>query len=431
MNKFLNFMRDSVSAYHATKNMADLLIKSGFIPLEENKSWHLEANSKYFVVRNNSAIIAFTTPNGHTNYGLNITASHSDSPTFKLKPNCLLNDGKYIRFNTEVYGGPIFATWLDKPLSIAGKVLIKNETGIETRLMYIDKDILVIPNLAPHMKPEVAKGITYNAQIDMLPFLGLANDNLTLENIIAKELGISVEAIIDFDLVLVNRQRARLLGYNNDMIMSPQLDDLASAYTSLQAFLNSKNKDSFNVFACFDNEEVGSRTRQGAGSKFMFDVIERSLSSMNYKKEEINALLANSFLISVDNAHAVNPNQPSVSDVLNKTYLNEGVVLKYNANQSYTTDAFSAAYVQILAKEAKVKLQKFANRSDIRGGSTLGAISSGQVSIHAADIGLPQLAMHSSNEVCGVLDLDMMIRLLTAFYDHSLIIENDEKLLIK
>lgn len=428
MNNFLNFMRDSVSCFHATKNIVEILVNSGFSQLEENKSWHLEANKGYFVVRNNSSVIAFTTPKSHSNYGINITASHSDSPTFKIKPNSLINDGKYLRLNTEVYGGPIFPTWLDKPLTVAGRVLVQNNNTIETKLLYVDKDILVIPNLAPHMKPEVSKGTTYNAQIDMLPFLGDASSNLSIETIISKELNIREDDILDFDLVLVNRQRARLLGYNNDLVISPQLDDLASAYTSLKAFVNSNNRNTFNVFTCFDNEEVGSRTRQGAGSRFLFDVLERALSSLNYKKEEINSIFANSFLISVDNAHAVNPNQPNVTDSLNKAYLNQGVVLKYNANQSYTTDGFSASYVQILAKEAKIKLQKFANRSDVRGGSTLGAISSSQVSIHSADIGLPQLAMHSSNEVCGVLDLDMMIRLLTTFYNHSIVIENDNVL---
>ncbi len=425
MLNFLNFMRESVSCFHAANNISSILLKNGFKQLEENNYWQLEYGHKYFIKRNDSAIVAFKIPAKKTLHGLNITSSHLDSPTFKIKPNSLLTDGKYLRLNTEAYGKTILNTWLDRPLSIAGRVLINNNNVVKTNLLYVDKDLLIIPNVAPHLMPNVAKGKEYNLQVDMLPLLGIEG-SLDLKSIIAKELKVDPETILDYELVLVNRQRARLGGYNDELVFSPQLDDLACAYTTLMGFIN--DSDNFNFYVAFDNEEVGSQTRQGASSTYLSLIIDRILEKLNYTIEEKGILLANSFMLSCDNAHALNPNHQEVYDLNNKPYLGNGVVLKYNANQKYTTDALSAAYVNLLAKKAKINLQPYVNRSDIPGGSTLGALLLSQVAIHSADIGLPQLSMHSSLEICASKDLADMINLIKTFYASNLKISDDRDL---
>lgn len=428
MLNFLNFMRESVSNFHAASLIEEILLKNDFHKLEENNYWKLEYAKKYFIKRNDSSILAFKLPSKKSVLGLNLTTSHLDSPTFKIKPYSLINDGNYLKLNVEAYGGPILSTWFDKPLSVAGRVIISEDNKLVSKLCYVDKDLLIIPSVPPHLMPSVQKGKEYNLQIDMLPLLGL-NSSFDLKTILAKELKIDPEKIVDFDLVLVNRQRARLGGYNDEFIFSPQLDDLSSAYTCLQGFLSSTN-DSFNMYLAFDNEEVGSLTKQGAGSTFLKTTLDRISEKLNYTVEERNILLANSFMLSSDNAHAVNPNHPELFDKDNRPYLGQGVVLKYNANQKYTTDSLSASYVLSLAKEAKICIQRYANRSDIRGGSTLGAILLSQVALHSADIGLPQLAMHSSLEVCATKDLGDMINLVKTFYDHNLKISDDKEVVI-
>lgn len=427
MNKFLNFMREAVSKYHAVNYYVNDLETNGFKRLSENKTWRLEFNKKYYVVRNDSSIIAFKTPKEKVFTGINITASHTDSPTFKIKPNHLLNDGSYLRLNTEVYGGPIISTWLDRPLSIAGKVILEDGGKLLSKLVYIDKDLLVIPNMAPHLKPEINNGYKYNLQLDMMPLFGQASDNYNLNVILAKELMVSQNDIKSFDLYLVNRIRARQFGYNDDLILSPQLDDLASSYASYIAFRNQDNK-AFNVFASFDNEEVGSMTRQGADSNFLEVVLKRAYQALGYKEEEYLISLANSIMLSIDNAHALNPNNKASYDELNRPILNKGVVIKYNANERYTTNSLTSAYLNKLAKEENINLQAYTNRSDIRGGSTLGAILLSHLSINSCDIGLPQLMMHSSTELCGLKDINDLVKLVTKFYSCATLIENDNAL---
>lgn len=420
MNKFLDFMNSAVTAYHAINTLESELRQNGFTELEENTEWNLSGD-KFYVKRNNTSILAFKLSNSNlcNPTGFNITSSHSDSPTFKIKPHNLIDNGKYLKLNTEVYGGPILSTWLDRPLSFAGRVLLKENNEVTTRYVYIDKDILVIPNIAPHMHPEVAKGMQYNPQDNMLPILGMSGSGLNINKIISENLNIKEEDILDYDLFLVNREKAKIVGYNDEFILSPRLDDLACAYTSLEGFLKANNDNRINVFVCFDNEEVGSHTRQGAASDFLSSNLERLLYKLNVNLEQKQMMYANTFMLSCDNAHAVHPNMPQKTDQLNNTYLNGGIVLKYNANQSYTTDGLCGAHLRMIAQKANVKLQVFTNRSDVRGGSTLGNISNTQVSLHSCDIGLPQLAMHSSTELCGKEDINSMIELLTAFYNSN------------
>ena len=416
MNNFLNFMRESVSNYHACLNIENILKANNYIKLEENNYWKLEYNKKYYLKRNDTALIAFTTPKAKTLRGSNIIASHLDSPTFKIKPNNLINDGHYIRLNTEVYGGPILASWFDKPLSIAGKVLIKDNNKMITKYLYIDRDLLIIPNIPPHLDNRVSKGMEYNLRIDLLPILGLS-DSLSLSEIISKELNVDYNDILDFDLMLVNRQRARIGGYNNEFIFSPQLDDLASSYATLEGFIEANNKDTFNFYVAFNNEEIGSMTPEGADSPYLKDVLLRIYNNLGYNLEEEMILKNNSFVISCDNAHAVNPNHQELFDQNNKPYLGNGVVLKYNANYRYTTTAYSASYIKMLAGKAKINLQTYTNRSDLRGGSTLGALLISKLAINSCDIGLPQLAMHSSLEVCATKDIIDLIKLSETFYN--------------
>lgn len=421
----LKFIQASPTCFHATQQIACMLDESGYVLLLENEKWTLDQGGKYYVVRNDSSVIAFTIPKDCSNLSFNMSASHSDSPTFKVKPNYELESaGQYNQLNIEAYGGPILSTWLDRPLSVAGRVIVKEANAICTKLVKVDKDLLVIPNIAPHMNHEV-NGMKYNPQIDMVPLFSQKGTDNTFYDIVSDTIHCKKEDIIAADLFLYVRDRGHFVGADDEFIMAPQLDDLAAAYGCLEGFLQADNNNSVNIYVCFDNEEVGSRTKQGAGSKFLSDTIERIGLNLNLTKEEIICALANSFMVSADNAHAVHPNQPGRTDVKNKAFLNKGIVIKYNANQSYTTDAISSAYFETICKNAQIPVQKFANRSDVRGGGTLGAISTSQVSINSIDIGLPQLAMHSSTETAGAKDIVYLIEAMKEFYSaHSLLLAN-------
>lgn len=413
----LKFIQDSPSCFHAIKNICDELDQAGYDLLLENERWNIQKGGKYYVVRNMSSVIAFQIPNDISSLSFNFSASHSDSPTYKVKPNFeLVSVGQYCQLNTEGYGGPVPSTWLDRPLSVAGRVIVKEADTICTKLVKVDKDLLVIPNIAPHMNPEVSMGMKYNAQIDMVPLISTKDSGTGLYDVVSKTINVEKENILASDLFLYVRDRGHIVGANDEFIMSPQLDDLGAAYGCLHGFLQASNNKSVNVYICFDNEEVGSRTKQGAGSKFLIDTVERICLSLGLDKEDISCALANSFMVSADNAHAVHPNQPGRTDSLNKAFLNKGIVIKYNANQSYTTDAISSAYFETICKNANVPVQKFANRSDVRGGGTLGAISTSVVSVNSVDIGLPQLAMHSSCETAGALDITYMISAMKEYY---------------
>lgn len=428
IKEFLEFIKNSPSCFHAINNIQEILLKDGYIELFENKPWELVKGGKYFLTRNQSSVIAFSIPMNLQELSFNISASHSDSPTFKVKPNFELQvSQKYIQLNTEVYGGPIFSTWLDRPLSIAGRVMVKSEEQIKMKLLNINEDLLVIPNVAPHMNPQVNSGMTYNPQNDLVPLFSDKRENgILLEDLIAKALNISKDEIISHDLFLYLRDRGHLTGANKEFIMAPQLDDLECAFGCLKGFIEGENEKSINVYCCFDNEEVGSMTKQGAASNLLKVTLERISKGLKLTEEDLHCALANSLMISADNAHAVHPNSVSKSDALNRCFMNEGIVIKYNANQRYTTDAVSASLFKSICKSAAIPVQEFTNRSDIRGGGTLGSISTSQVSINSVDIGLAQLAMHSAMETAGVDDLEVLIKGLTAFYS-SHIVQQDGK----
>ncbi len=417
--QLLSFLKKCPTSFHAIQTMKEELEKEGFEELLEGSKWHLMQGKSYFVTRNGSSIIAFKIGNNIDDYSFNIVASHSDSPCFKVKENAELEvKGKYTQLNTEGYGGMLCSTWFDRPLSIAGRVLIKNKNTYETRLLNIDRDLVLIPNVAIHMNRQVNDGYKYNLQIDTLPLFSsdCSNDN-AYRALLAKELGVNIDTIYGTDLYLYNRTQPSIWGAHNEFISSPRLDDLQCAFSSLKAFIESSQDKSINVFSCFDNEEVGSATKQGAASTFLYDVLNRINSGLGKVQEEYYRALASSFMISADNAHAVHPNHPEKTDAKNCVFMNEGIVIKFSANQKYTTDAMSEALFKGYCENVNVPVQYFHNRSDAAGGSTLGNISSTKVSVNMVDIGLAQLAMHSSYETAGIKDTLSLIMVLKEFYN--------------
>ena len=424
LRDLMNFLDSSVTMFHAINECEKVLQRSGFTYLPENEKWNIN-KGKYYTKRNSSSLIAFDIAEG--DYHFQISAAHSDSPTFKLKDRPVIEANGYLKLNVEGYGGMINATWLDKPLTLAGRVMVNTDKGIETRLLHIDRDLLIIPNVPIHFNREINKGFAFNNQVDMLPILSAGNlKEADFDNILAKELGIEAEAILAKDLYLVNRQKAAIIGFDNELISSGRLDDLECVYTSLRGFVEAENKNHINVFAVFDNEEVGSVTKQGAMSTFLASTLDRVNTALGKSKEEYYRAIAKSILISCDNAHAVHPNHPELFDVKNRPVLNQGIAIKESANQKYTTDAFSRAILKKILEKKNIPYQTFANRSDIAGGSTLGNLSNTVVSMNAVDIGLPQLAMHSAYETAGAKDVGYAFETLKAFFEANIDIKDDK-----
>lgn len=425
VQELFDFIQQSPSCFHVIENVKKQLTEQGFEELCENKNWQIKEGGKYFVTRNLSSVIAFKVPTKDFK-SFHIVASHSDSPTFKIKdyPEQMVK-GKYVQLNTERYGGMIYSTWFDRPLSIAGRALVKTETGVATKLLNIDRDLLVIPNLAVHMDRTVNDGMKYNPQVNLLPLYGDAASKDTFNKLVAEACGTAEENIISTDLFLYNRTAPTVWGAHNEYMSCAKLDDLECAFSSLKAFLKGENSQSISVCAIFDNEEVGSSTKQGANSTFMYDILHRINENLGRTEEQYHTAVASSFMLSADNAHALHPNHPAISDPTNPVYLNEGIVIKHNANQKYTTDAVSSAIFQKMCEEKNVPYQHFVNRSDVAGGSTLGNIANTHVSLNTVDIGMAQLAMHSSYETAGVLDLDYMIAGMEAFYNSAVVAQCD------
>ncbi|OLS02951.1 M18 family aminopeptidase [Tissierella creatinophila] len=420
----IEFIDKSPSAFHAAKNVEETLIKDGFKRLNLQDKWNLEKEGKYYTTKNNSAIIAFKIGKGEIEEdGFKLIGAHTDAPTFKIKPNPeMVVEKKYLKLNTEIYGGPILNTWFDRPLSIAGRVSIKTENLLQPKEILIDleKPIMIIPNLAIHMNREVNKGVEINAQKDTLPLISNINEKFEkdgfLIKLIAKNLEIEVEDILDFELFLYGVDKGMLVGLNEEFISVGKLDDLGMVHAGLNGLIHSEVGRATNVLVCFDNEEVGSGTKQGAASPMLRTVLERITLSMGKDKEDYYRALANSFLISADQAHALHPNYIEQQDLTSRPVLNGGPAIKMAANQAYTTDSFSSSVYKGICKSIEVPVQKFVNRSDKRGGSTIGPISSSQLDIPSVDIGNPILAMHSIRELGGVLDHYNVYRTFKEFY---------------
>ena len=424
--KLIRFLEESPTAFHAVVNMANRLKEAGFEELREcERAWNLKEGGKYYVTRNLSSIIAFTVPCRDFR-GFQIMASHSDSPSFKLKENPEMNVEKhYVKLNVEKYGGMICAPWFDRPLSVAGRLVVRENGRLMTKLVNVDRDLVMIPNLAIHMNRQVNDGYAYNAQTDMLPLYGGEEAAGTLMDTVAEAAGVKKEDILGHDLFLYNRMKGSIWGAKEEFFSCGRIDDLQCAFSSLEAFLAAENTRSIPVHAVFDNEEVGSGTKQGADSTFLTDVLERINTALGRSRQEYLSAVANSFMISADNAHGVHPNHADKTDPTNRPYVNGGIVLKFNANQKYTTDAVSAAVFKSICEAENVPVQTFANRSDMAGGSTLGNIANAHVSLNTADIGLPQLSMHSPYETAGTKDTEYLIRAAKHFFSSSVATDAD------
>ena len=420
----MDFIDHSPSPYHAVAQAAKLLKEAGFHPLEEHEKWELTAGQGYYVTRNQSSLIAFRLPLHKPERWL-LTAAHSDSPTFAVKNDLSEGDKHYLRLAVEGYGGMNCASWQDRPLTVAGRVLVATETGAESRLVYLDRDLLTIPSLAIHMQRDINKGHEYNPQKDMQPLYGLVGSK-SLTDLLAEELGVDKQALLAWDLVLVPRQKPVLLGAEGELFQAPRIDDLGCAWAGLEGLLSARGQEKAGQLCCiFDNEEVGSGTRQGALSTFLPDVLERIACCLGMDGQERRMALAGSMLLSADNGHAVHPNFGEKSDPANRVYPNGGVVVKYSANQKYTTNALTAGVFQAICQKAGVPVQTFANRADEPGGSTLGNLLGQQVSIPMVDIGMAQLAMHAAVETAGSRDPDYLAQACTAFYESQLTREGD------
>lgn len=409
VNELLSFIESSPSVYHNIHLIKSILKNFNYIELNESSKWELNPNKSYFVIRGGASIITFKVPNVQN--GFHIVASHNDSPSFKVKPNGELISGSFKKLNTEPYGGMLVNTWFDRPLGIAGRVFVKTTEGVDMRLVNLAGHNVVIPSLAAHLK---GGSLELNLQNDLLPVVGLSNEDNTFMNQLKKSSVFSEdEEILSHDLFLYNKEKGCVAGFNNELIISPKLDDLECVFASLEAFLEAKPENNIAVCAVFDNEEVGSGSNHGAQSTFLTDVLERICESLNLDKY---AMYANSMLLSADNAHAVHPAHPEKSDPTNNVHMNKGVVIKYHSGLSYTTEGLSASIFKTICNKAGVLYQDYTNRSDLRGGSTLGRIQLEKLSVKAVDIGLAQLAMHSSNEVAGAKDIKDMVKVLKEFY---------------
>lgn len=418
--ELLRFLDHSPNAFYAVANMQKELEDAGFTRLYEGCPWTLSGGHGYYVTRNDSAIIAFRIPEGEYQ-GFQIMASHCDSPVFKIKTNAeIVVDNSYVKLNVEKYGGMLCAPWLDRPLSVAGRVIVQTEEGIATKLVNVDRDLLIIPNVAIHMNRQVNDGYAFNAQVDMLPlFCEQGEEKNQFMQLIADEAGVQVEDILDTDLFLYDRMKGTTLGLHGEFIASGRLDDLQCAFASLKGFLAAELKQSIAVHCVYDNEEVGSGTKQGAASTFLKDTLRRISRAMGRSEEQYLMSIASSFMVSADNAHAVHPNHAEKADPTNRPYMNRGIVIKYSANQKYTTDGVSGAVMRAICKKAEVPYQTFTNRSDMLGGSTLGNISQAQVALNTVDVGLPQLAMHSPYETAGARDTAYLIEAARVLFSSS------------
>ena len=417
----LEFIEQGPSAFHVIDNVKTELEENNYVELQESEEWDLTSGGKYYVVRNDASLIAWQMPEleeFHACPGYHITAAHSDSPAFLLKENPELKTEKaYIRLNTEKYGGMILSTWLDRPLSVAGRIVAEQDGELVSRLVNVDRDLLVIPSMAIHMEGKLNQGYEYKVGKDMLPIYADQTGDGSFLEMIAAEAGLTEpDRILSQELYLYVREFGRVLGHEGEWILSPRLDDAQCVFGLLQGMKAQVPKRYVNVMAIFHNEEVGSSTRQGADSTFLEDVLLWISEAMRESIGSYRRKLSQSFLISADNAHALHPNHPEKADPANRPVLNGGIVLKYHGGQKYTTDALTAARVKQLCEEAGVPYQIYHNQSDLMGGSTLGNISTTHVSVPSADIGLPQLAMHSAVETAGSRDVRYLIEFVKQFY---------------
>lgn len=417
----LEFIDNSPLNYFAVENSKNLLKENGFTEVKEEEKWDLKKGGKYFVTRDDTALIAFSVGDD-LRKGFDIIGSHTDSPTFKIKTNGEITNNGFLKLNVEAYGGMIVSTWFDRTLSLAGKVIFEKDGKINSKLVKIDRDLLTIANCAIHINRELNSGYKYNMQDELSPIISLVEDNFKkegfLQKLLADEIGLDYKDILDFDLALYDRQKGTILGANEEFIQVGRLDNLASVHQSLRALVESDNKK-FNVCVLNDNEEIGSRTRAGAQSPFLDEVLERISLNLGYDREDYMIAIANSYLISADLAHSIHPNYASLFDPTNNTRINKGIGIKVASNGAYSTSVETRARFLKHAKNVGANIQTFHNRSDKVGGSTIGPIVSAKSGIKSIDVGTPILAMHSIREFGGVDDHVDAIKIFKDFYNNK------------
>ena len=411
-----DFLNAGVSAFHSTAAAVKILEENGYQNCPESAAWELVPGGRYYTTRNGSAVLAWRMPKGELT-GWHVTASHSDSPTWRIKQLDGGKDAVFAKAETEGYGGMIMPTWLDRPLSVAGRILVRTENGIRSLLVHPDRALAVIPNLCIHFNRDLNNGMKYNPQVDLQPIFGAAGGSLRA--VLAREAGVKPEEIVDADIVLFTREKAERLGLNGEYFMSGRIDDLECAYTTLWGFLQGRGEEEGrgDIWVMFDNEEVGSSSRQGAQGTLMADVLARIEESMGVSREQSIRARTNALVLSADNGHATHPNHPEKSDPANPVVMGGGVLLKTNASQKYTTSGFTGAAFSAICKKAGVPVQTFANRADVPGGSTLGNLLGHQILMPMVDIGLGQLAMHSAMETASCADAEYMAKAVAEYYN--------------
>ena len=420
----IEFIDESPSTYHVVKNCSDILDENGFERIMPREKWEIKKGGKYFLKKSSSTIIAFTVGEDFdVKNGFKIFGAHTDSPCFRIKPSPEIVIENVVRLNTEVYGGPILSTWFDRPLSIAGRVIVKGENSFFPRTVKIkiDEPLLTIPNLAIHQNREVNNGVKIDKQNNVLPVISLINKNFEregyLERIILEKTGIKKEDIIDFDLYLYATEKGCLLGANEEFMSSPKIDNLASVYTGLIGLLEAEeNQDRINIFVAFDNEEIGSATKQGADSNYLLNTLERISLALGLSRGDFLQMLESSYILSADAAHAAHPAHLGKTDPTNRGKINEGISIKISAKQKYTSDGYSIAVIKQLIEGTEIQIQPFVNESNELGGSTIGPISSTHLDIDGVDLGVPMFAMHSVRELCGIFDVFYLKELAKEFF---------------
>lgn len=422
---FLNFSYKSPSAFLTIENAVKILDDFGYSKLDIKDSWELKKNQKYYLTINDTSFFAFKTSSKDINETFfKIVGSHTDSPSIKIKPSPEIIENDYLKLNVEIYGGPILNTWLDRPLGISGRVYTKSENAFlpKPHIINVNKPLMIIPNLAIHQNREVNKGVELNRQIDMLPIATLIKEkseqNNFLIELISKEINVNVSEILDFEIYLHEIDKGSFVGTDSEFLSASRIDNLASVYTSLMALEESENSSYIPIIAAFDNEEIGSETRQGADSLILSNILERIVYSLEGNRKNFLEITSKSFMISADGAHAIHPNKPSLTDPTNHPMLNKGPVIKLSSNFRYTTDSYTGSIIRQIAEEKEINYQYFVNRSDLQGGSTIGPASSKYLPIPSIDLGIPMLSMHSIRELCGIEDLFTLKNLLKEFYNY-------------
>ncbi len=422
IEKLFQFIENATSQFHTIEATKKQLEANGFQELSLKESWTLEKGGNYFLTHHGSTIFAFTVGSDfQPEEGFRIAAAHGDFPGFRIKPNAEMKQGGYLQLNTETYGGAILSTWMDRPLSVAGRVVLKSDDVFhpDVRLVDFKKPILMIPNLAIHFNREVNKGVELKKQVDMVPIYGVDSEQMetqTFMSYLAKELDVNVDEILDYELTIYNTDKATLVGMEDAFISAPRLDNLSSSQALIEGITKGTRSQGLNMMIIFDHEEIGSRSKQGAASILLNVILEKIYDSLHFTRMDFANALEESLMISADVSHAFHPNYASKYDLTNRNVINRGFSIKEASSQSYATDSEAIGVVQQICEKEGIPYQKFVNHSDMAGGGTLGAIASAMLPIRTVDIGIPLLAMHSSRETMGVEDYKGFVAFMTAYF---------------